>query len=165
MAKTTLTVTVHIEGVREILRAFTVLPKDAQNAIRDHSQALARKLAVKAVVDVSAHGGPQGPNLATTVKAVRDRVPAIQVGGTRRLGRHRAPAYGMLFGSLFGMTRRSGWYASPRYGTSSGRQYRPHQGRDAYAFFPLVEREAATISREWHAAVDDVVRKFSEGGA
>lgn len=164
MAKTTLVVTVRIEGVREILRAFTVLPKDAQNAIRDHSQALARKLAVKAVVDMSANGGPQGPNLATTVKAVRDRVPAIQVGGTRKLGRHRAPAWGMLFASLFGMNGQSGWYSYARYAASAGRQYRPHEGT-AYAFFPLVEREAATISREWHAAVDDVVRKFSEGGA
>jgi hypothetical protein len=164
MAKTTLVVTVRIEGVREILRAFTVLPKDAQNAIRDHSQALARKLAVKAVVDVTANGGPQGPNLATTVKAVRDRVPAISIGGTRRIGSSRAPAYGMLFGSIFGMNGRSGWFSAARYAGSSGRQYRPHEG-GAYAFFPLVEREAATISREWHAAVDDVVRKFSEGGA
>lgn len=163
MAKTTLTVKVRIDGVREILRAFSVLPKDAQNALRDHSQKIARKLAVKATVDVAAHGGPQGPLLATTVKAVRDRVPAIQVGGTRRLGRRAAPAYGMLFGSLFGMNGRSGWYSASRYAASAGRQYRPHQGQDAYAFFPLVEREAPTISREWHAAVDDVVRKFSDG--
>ncbi|MBB4689828.1 hypothetical protein [Amycolatopsis jiangsuensis] len=163
MAKTSLTVKVHIEGVREVLRAFSVLPKDAQNAIRDHSQKLAQKLATKAVVDVSAHGGPQGPLLATTVKTVRDRVPAIQVGGTRRLGRHRAPAYGMLFGSIFGMNGRSGWFSAAKYKSAHGHQYRPHQGQDAYAFFPLVEREAATISREWHAAVDDVVRKFSAG--
>lgn len=164
MAKTALVVKVHIDGVRQILRALSVLPKDAQNAIRDHSQALARKLAIKAVVDVSLHGGPQGPNLSTTVKAVRDRVPAIQVGGTRRLGRHRAPAYGMLFGSVFGMNGRSGWFSAARYASAAGRQYRPHEG-GAYAFFPLVEREAPTIAREWHAAVDDVVRKFSEGGA
>lgn len=160
MAKTTLTVKVRIDGVREILRALSVMGKDAQNALRDHSQALARKLAVKAQVDVSAHGGPQGPRLATTVKAVRDRVPAIQVGGTRRIGRKGEPAYGLLFGSIFGMNGRSGWYSASRYAGSSGRQYRPHQGQDAYAFFPLVEREAPTISREWHAAVDDVVRKF-----
>ncbi|MEV6879109.1 hypothetical protein [Amycolatopsis sp. NPDC051128] len=165
MAKTTLVVTVRIDGVREILRAFSVLPKSAQKAIRDHSQALARKLAVKAVVDVSAHGGPQGPNLATTVKAVRDRVPAIQVGGTRKLGRHLSPAWGMLFGSLFGMNGRSGWFSAARYASAAGRQYRPHAGQQAYAFFPLVEAEAPTISREWHAAVDDVVREFSQGGA
>lgn len=164
MAKTTLTVKVHIEGVREILRAFDVLPKNAQNAIREHSQVLARKLAVKAQVDVSVHGGPQGPNLASTVKAVRDRVPAIQIGGTRRIGRHRAPAYGQLFGALFGMNSRSGWFSALQYKSAHGHQYREHRGQDAYAFFPVIEREAATISREWHAAVDDVVSKFSEGG-
>lgn len=160
MAKKSLTVTVHIDGVREILRALSVMGKDAQNALRDHSQKLASKLALKAAVDVSANGGPQGPSLATTVKAVRDRVPVIQVGGTRRLGRNRAPAYGLLFGSIFGMNGRSGWYSASRYAGSAGRQYRPHQGQDAYAFFPVIERNEATISREWFAAVDDVVRKF-----
>ncbi|QRP48008.1 hypothetical protein [Amycolatopsis sp. FDAARGOS 1241] len=161
--KKSLTVKVHIDGVREVLRALSVLPKDAQNALRDHSLALARKLALKGAVDLSLNGGPQGPLLATTVKAVRDRVPVVQAGGTRRLGRHAAPAYGMLFGSIFGMNGRSGWYSASRYAGSAGRQYRPHQGRDAYAFFPIIEGSAETISREWHAAVDDVVRKF--GGA
>jgi hypothetical protein len=165
MAKRALVVTVRIEGVREILRALTQLPKDAQTEIRDRSAKIAAKLAPKAAADIAAHGGRQGPNLATTVKVVRDRVPAIQAGGSRRLGRHRAPAYGILFGSIFGMTRRSGWYASPRYGTSPGRQYRPHRGQDAYAFFPIADREAATISREWNAAADEIVRKFGKGGA
>lgn len=164
MAKTSLTVTVKIEGAREILRAFSVLPKDAQKAIRDHSQELARKLVPKAYVDMVAHGGPQGPLLASTIKAVRDRVPVISMGGTRKLGRNHAPAYGMLFGSVFGMNGYSGWFSAARYRGSSGHQYRPHRGQEAYAFFPLVEREAATISREWNAAADEVMRKFSEGG-
>lgn len=160
--KTSLTVKVQIDGVREVLRALSVLPKDAQNSLRDHSLSLAKKLAIKAQIDMAANGGPQGRLLSGTVKAVRDRVPAIQVGGTRRLGRHRAPAWGMLFGSVFGMNGRSGWYSASKYASDYGRQYRPHEGQ-AYAFFPLVEREATTISREWHAAVDEVVRKFGEG--
>jgi hypothetical protein len=163
MAKTTLTVTVRIDGAREILRALSVMGKDAQNAIRDHSQKIAAKLAVKARADVAVNGGRQGVLVAQTVKAVRDRVPAIQAGGTKRLGRNRAPAYGLLFGSIFGMSGRSGWYSAAKYASDSGQQYRPHQGTDAYAFFPVVENSGGEISREWMAAVDEVVRKFGEG--
>lgn len=161
--KTSLTVTVRIEGAREILRALSVLPKDAQNAIRDHSEKLAKALAVKARADVAVNGGPQGVLLAQTVKAVRDRVPVIQAGGTKRLGRNRAPAYGMLFGAIFGMNGRSGWFSARKYASERNRQYRPHRGQDAYAFFPVIERSSAEISRGWLAAVDDVVRQFGEG--
>lgn len=161
---TSLTVKVHIEGAREILRAFSVLPKDAQKAIRDHSKKLAQKLVPKAAVDMVLHGGRQGPLLASTIKAARDRVPVITMGGTRKLGRQGEPAYGMLFGSVFGMNARSGWFSAAKYASSPYDQYRPHRGQAAYAFFPLVEREAATISREWNAAANEIINKFSKGG-
>jgi hypothetical protein len=164
MASSVLTVKVQIEGVRETLAAFQRLPKDASNELRDASGKLAKALAAKAVVDAHAHGGPQGALLAETVKVVRDRVPAIQVGGTRKVGRNRTPAYSLLFGSVFGMSTKSGWYAAARFAGGRSRQYRAHRGQNAYWFFPLVEREASTISREWNAAADAIVRKFSEGG-
>lgn len=163
MAKTALTVTVRIDGAREVLRALSVMGKDAQNAIRDHSQKIATKLAVKVRADVAVHGGPQGVLVAQTVKAVRDRVPVIQAGGTKRVGRNRAPVYGLLFGSIFGMNGRSGWFSAQKYAGDSARQYRPHRGQDAYAFFPVIDNSGAEISREWMAAVDEVVRKFGEG--
>jgi hypothetical protein len=162
-AKTSLTVRVSIEGVQETIRAFSLLPKDANNQLRDASLTLARELAARARADGETHGGPQGQLVAQTVKATRDRVPVVQAGGTRKLGSHRAPAYGLVFGSVFGMNRRSGWYASPRYGTSAGHQYRPHQGQNAYWFFPVIEQSASEISRRWNEAADRIVRNFSEG--
>ncbi|GHG97568.1 hypothetical protein ACFORH_42975 [Amycolatopsis roodepoortensis] len=159
-----LVVRMQIDGVRDTLKAFDLLPKNAADALRDASLDLASKLAVKAAADLAAHGGPQGRLVAQTVKARRDRVPVVEAGGTRRLGRHRAPAYGLVFASVFGMTRRSGWYASPRYGGQTGTQYREHRGTNAYAFFPVIEREQREISRAWHAAADRVVREFAEGG-
>ncbi len=164
-AKTSLTLKLSIDGVTDTLRAFSRMANDANDALRDASLDLAQELAADARADGFANGGPQGKLVAQTVKAKRDRVPVVEAGGTRRLGRHGAPAYGMTFASIFGMTRRSGWYASPRYGTASGHQYRPHAGQNAYWFFPVIEANAATISRRWNAAADEVVRKFSEGGA
>ncbi|QWF81133.1 hypothetical protein [Amycolatopsis sp. CA-230715] len=164
MAKQTLTVHMRLDGARETLRAFRGLPKDANNELRDASQRLAKALAVKAKADATTNGGPQGRLLAPTVRAARDRVPVVQVGGTRRVGRFRQPAYGVLFGSVFGMNGASGWYNRTRYRASHGRQYRPHRGTQAYWFFPLVEHEAGTISREWNRAADEIVQRFATGG-
>lgn len=164
MAKSSLTVKVQIEGVRETLAAFRELPKDASKELRDASQKLAKVIAAKAKVDAVAHGGPQGKLLAPTIKAARDRVPVVTVGGARKVGRNRAPAYGVLFGSVFGFYGRSGWYGAAKFHGGRGRQYRPHRGQDAYWFFPLVESEAPEISRAWNQAADDIVRKFSAGG-
>lgn len=163
MAKTSLTLKVNIEGLRETLKAFDHVPKDATKQLRDASLKLAQSLAVKAVVDAHAHGGPQGKRLASTVKARRDRVPVVEAGGTSPIGRHGEPAYGMLFASVFGMNRRSGWYAHPRYDNETAEQYRPHRGTNAYWFFPVIEQSAGEISRAWNAAADEIVRNFSTG--
>lgn len=164
MAKTSLTVKVQIEGLRETLKAFNDMPKDASNELRDASLKLAQLLAAKAKVDATLHGGPQGKLLAPTVKARRDRVPVVEAGGTTKVGRNKVPAYGVLFGSVFGMDQRSGWYGSARYRHGIGEQYRPHQGAGAsYWFFPVIEQSAPEISAAWNKAANEIVRKFSEG--
>lgn len=151
MAKTSITVKVQIDGLRETLRAFQELPKDATTRLREEALKLAEKLAVAARAEGMADAAPQSKLVATTVKAVRDRVPAIQAGGTKRLGSRRAPAYTLLFGSMFG--------------SNAHRQFhRPHGGQDAYWFFPVVERNARDIAAAWSKVADEIVRDFSEGG-
>jgi hypothetical protein len=162
MAKQALTVKVHIDGVRETLAAFRKLPKDASNELRDASMKISQTLVTAAKRNAGID--PQSTAVATTVKVVRDRVPAVQAGGAKRVTSNRAPAWALLFASEFGMTRRSGWYANPRYGDSAGRQYSPHQGQKGRWFFPAVENERTQIAREWNKAVDVIVRKFGEGG-
>lgn len=163
MAKKSVTVTVHIDGLRTTLAAFRDLPKDASARLREASLKLAEKLAVAARAEGMADEDPRSPLLATTVKAVKDRVPAVQAGGSTRLGRHRAPAYAMLFGSMFGMNKRSGWYAASRYRSADGHQYREHRGTEAYWFFPVVERKSDEIGREWNQAAQDIARDFGRG--
>ena len=160
--KTALTVTLHIDGVRETLAAFRRLGKDAEKKLREASLRLADVLAAKAQAAARTDSA-QSALMAPTVKAVRDRVPTVQAGGTRKVGRNRAPAWGVLFGSEFGMNQRSGWYANPRYDGESGRQYRPHQGRQGYWFFPLVEENAGEIADAWNKAAGDLLREFEAG--
>lgn len=162
MAKSALVFTIRIDGVREVLAALRKLPKDASDELRKASLELSRSVAEKAKA-AGQREGRQAAAVAKTVKAQRDRVPAVVAGGTRRLGRHKTPAFNLLFGSEFGQNRRTGWYAARRYSGSTGRQYRPHQGRQGIWFFPTVEAEQADIARRWQAAADEVVEKFGEG--
>ncbi|TDD98896.1 hypothetical protein [Jiangella asiatica] len=149
MARTSLTMTVRVDGVHETLDAFRDLPKDANDQLRDRAQRLAQLLADRATQSGRAEGR-QARLVATTVKARRDRVPVVEAGGTKRLGRNRAPAFKLLFGSEFG---------SRRY-----RQFRPHLGRGSYWFFKTIESEEALISREWNAAADEIIDEFTRGG-
>lgn len=151
MAKTSLTVSMHVEGVRDTLAAFRDLPKDASTQLREQTLKLTSTLAERARAEGMTDAAPQSPLVASTVKAVKDRAPVITVGGTKRLGRNKKPAYKLLFGSVFGSNR----YA--QFG-------RPHRGRESYWFFDLVETEAPTIGRAWQRVANAIVRDFSEGG-
>ena len=148
MAKSQLTVGIRIDGVRETLAAFRALPKDASKELRETSLELSRKLATSAQAAGIAEGH-QAALVAKTVRAVRDRVPAVVAGGVRRLGPRKAPAWKLLFGAEFGSTQ---YRQFPRL----------HTGRDGIWFFPTIEREAAGTAREWRAAADRIIRAFGK---
>jgi hypothetical protein len=158
-----LVVTVHIDGVRGTLAQFRGLPKDASNTLRDRSLELSKSLAEKVKAAAISEGG-QAALMAPTVKANRDRVPAVTAGGLKKVGPHRVPAYKLLFASEFGMTRRTGWYRVFRYRSSTGRQYKPHLGANSYWFFRTVEHNESEIGDAWNEAADDIVREFSTSG-
>lgn len=147
MPKQALTIKMKITGVKEILSALRDMPKDAQNEIRDGSVRLAEKLAGKARSSSTTTGSPQGILLASTVKAVRDRVPVIQAGGTKRVGRNDKPAWKILFGVEFG--------------SLDYIQFQKLHSSEGYWLFPLVRRENDTIEREYHQIVDAVARKWA----
>lgn len=151
MARTTLSVNLHVEGSRELLAAFRRLPKDASAALRDASLELATALADRAAVAAAADAAPQSKLLVPTIRAKRDRVPAVQVGGSTRVGRNKVPAYKVLFGAEFG--------------SNQHRQFgRVHSGRRGYWFFPLVEEQREQIETGWLKAADDIVSSFTRGG-
>ncbi|TDP97646.1 hypothetical protein [Labedaea rhizosphaerae] len=157
--KTAITLTVRIDGVQDTLKAFRQLPKEASAELRDASQRIAVVVAAAAKSNAQ-HEGPQARLVARTIKVLRDRVPVIVAGGTMKLGRNNAPAWGLVFGAEFGQNARSGWYAAMKYDGSIGRQWHPHRGRQGYFLFPTVESRAAQISREWNAAADGIQRAF-----
>lgn len=162
MAKQGLTFRLHIDGLRTTLNAFRYLPKDASKTLRERTLELSEDLANVARGAARRDEGAQTSLLIPTIKARKDRVPSVQVGGTRKVGRHRVPAYAVLFGSEFGMNARSGWYAKRRYRTSDGRQYREHLGQQGYWFFPIVEQEQQRIGAAWRQVADDIISEWDD---
>lgn len=150
-ARTSLTVTVRIDGLRETLNALSRMGPDANREIRAKSLELSRLLAVRAAAAARAQGR-QGPLVARTVKPKLDRVPTVTAGGASpRLGRGRARPYELLFGSEFGSHR------FKQFG-------KPHLGRGSYWFFRTIEAEQPATIRAWMAAADEVVARFSQAG-
>lgn len=145
MAKNTLNLKVHIDGVFETLRALSQLPPEANKQIREKSLEISKKVAAKAKSSGLTEGR-QAALVSTTVKARKDRVPVVAAGGMKRLGRNRAFAYKLLFGSEFGADKL--------------KQYKPHIGNSSYWFFKTVEDERESIAREWSKAADEIIRSF-----
>jgi hypothetical protein len=141
-----LTIKVRITGVRETLAAFKNLPKDATAELRTASGVIAGFMA-NAVRSSGLASSTRSALLTGTVKVARDRVPAVQVGGSSALGSRRTPAWKMLFGDEFG--------------AKTFPQFRPHRGTKGYWVFSSIEGNESRIDQEWNRAADEIVRRWS----
>lgn len=144
------TISVQVTGMRESLAALRALGPEADAAIRQRASELATSLKGTIERAAKAARSPQARLVVTTLKVRKDRLPVLEVGGTKRLGRNKAPAYKLLFGAEFG---------SDRYKQFHQR----HTGKTGTWFFPTVEREQAEIVRAWEQAADDVTNSFGGG--
>src|SRR6187455_579003 len=74
---------VHVEGLKETLRAFNTYGKEANRELRQAAGEEADRL-VAAITLAAGTAGPQAALVATSVRRKSDRVPSIVAGGTRR---------------------------------------------------------------------------------
>ena len=145
-----------IEGMQETIKAFNKLDKDGKNAARDEvlkiSQLLAERIRSRAPAD------KRYQNLAVSVRAGRDRVPVIYIGGraTPRVsggGGPRELVIGMEFGA--DQAGPNGWRFPPRT---------PRQGRGnaGYWIYPTLKANQDEIIRLWFDAMDRIIEEWSE---
>jgi hypothetical protein len=133
----------YVEGLNDVLRAFRALPKEASNELRQASNVIAAQHMVPAWQNAALfYAGPWGQVIADSVKVKRDRVPAVQIGGNRKV----------LSGG--------GTATMVRYPSSTG------EAKDSFAPFERTEwltktrAYAPAAIREWGAAVDRIVAKW-----
>lgn len=143
MARAATRAEVYVVGLNELLRDLRLLPKDAQKELRQASAVIADRYMVPAWKDAAMKAGPWGEKLAASVRAKKDRVPAVKIGQDKK-------------------TYSGG--ASPnmlRYPTSSG------QARESWAPFEQTNWiHAATGAykqpalNEWSGAIDQLISRF-----
>jgi hypothetical protein len=142
---------VSVTGARETIAAFRVLPKDASKELRDASTRISQVTAnrIRAAAIASSK---QSALVASGIKANRDRLPSISVGGVKKVGRNRKPLNKIMFGANFGAT-----YL---------KQFRPHRagGTDDYWFFTTAEKDIPQMVDQWGRAVDKVLKRWGDGG-
>lgn len=134
----------YVEGLNDVLRAFRQLPKEASAELRKASQDIASRHMVPAWQEAARNGaGPWGEVIANSVRAKRDRVPAVSIGGNRKAFSGGATP------------------TMVRYPSSSG------QARDSFAPFEQtdwisdVRAYQGPALQEWAQAVDRIVAKWS----
>ena len=153
-----ITVSVRISGARETLAAFRALPKDASDELREANKQISDDLAGE-IRTAAAGSDEQSALMVPSIRAKRDRVPSVEAGGNRRVGKQKRRSKGQ------GPTRASDILFGANFGASFLKQFRPHTGagEDDYWFFRTVEANDERIAGEWGDAADRVLTKW--GGA
>jgi hypothetical protein len=146
------------QGLKETLRAFKQLDKDASKEAREKSQEIANKMAGYIRSSLGRAGDVRVDNLAVSVKSGRDRVPVIRIGGraTPRVSGGGGPGQ-LVIGMEFGADQSgpNAWRFPPR-------TPRKGRGNEGYWIFPEAKRRQREIVKLWFDAMDGVIKKWSD---
>lgn len=133
---------VYIDGLNELLKDLRGLPKEAAKELRDASVKIADRHMVPSWRDAAMLAGPWGEKLAATVKAKRDRVPAVQIGGNRKAFSGGATPNMVRYPSSSGEARNS---------------WAPFEKTDWIAKRRPYHEQAL---QEWSKAIDDICARW-----
>ncbi len=142
----------YVVGLNDVLRAFKALPKEASAELRQSSMEIADRHMAPAWRNAALYyAGPWGEVIANSVKVKRDRVPAVQIGGNRKV---------LSGGGTATMVR------APSDLGQSGKWYKKEESERSFAPFEQtnwisnVRGYQPAALREWGAAVDRIVKKW-----
>lgn len=137
----------YVPGLNALLRDLKGLDKEHQDELRKSSMAIATKYMVPAWTSAAAGAGPWADRIAGTVKAKRDRLPAVQIGANRKAFSGGASVNMVRYPSHAGRVRDSIPHAFVQ--TDWMKRVKP-----AYI---------GSAMSEWGSAVDRVVDDFNRG--
>jgi hypothetical protein len=163
--KTTITVKPDLGDYRSLLKAISVMDKQAQGALKDEVASISKWTAQGMIA--SSYGAlmpAQAAIVAATIRPARDRVPTVYIGGAKGRASGGANAGQLLFGNEFGGDRNIKGSASAfpnggfRFPERSDREGRGNKG---YWIFPSLKEMQPTIRRRWFTAVNKVMDNWA----
>lgn len=136
-----------VDGLDATLRVLRSMDKEGQRELRAEVQKITDRHARALQGAAARHRDARVRGLAPTIRAAKDRVPVINVGGARRVPVSGNPQAGqVLFGTEFG--------AAP-----SGRNAWRFPTHDAW-LYPTLEGRHNQLVKEWERAVADVADRW-----
>jgi len=156
------------EDYRTLMAAFRTMPKEAQDELRVTNKRMVGNLVQKIQTAAAYAPNPaQARIVARSLKANKDRVPSITVGGARKAPVSRRatannpkPTYGdLLFGAEFGAVK-----PGPNTFPQGGRKFPAYSGRfksgsRGYFIFPTLRKAQPQIRRDFLYTVDKIIKK------
>ncbi|NCX55766.1 MAG: hypothetical protein EBW87_00995 [Burkholderiaceae bacterium] len=175
-----ITIKMDAKELRQLNAVFKTMSKDAQNQVRDVTLLLSRKAARE--IQMRAFAFPasqpyvgQAHLIAHTVRANRDRVPNITIGGARvaQVSRKATPSSPkprvgqLLMGNEFGVKRTSrmvgngkGQFKQGGYKFPSWSGTNPTgAGSKGWWIFPTLRKMQPEIRQKYHMVIDSIILK------
>ena len=147
--------------LRGVLAALSAMGKEANYGLKDEVQSISRWTAQGLVyASYGALMPKQAAIVATTIRANRDRVPSVTIGGSRGRASGGANAGQLLYGNEFGGERNA--YGNATAFPNGGYRFparspREGKGNKGYWIFPTLVEMQPTIRKRWKDAVDTVM--------
>lgn len=170
------TTTIQVDPItlRDYLKAIGTLDKDVQNEIRLKAQDLAIGFKFNLELAALISPTPQAKLVAQSITTPKDRLPTVQIGGKKKVGRQytsrekrvgktgntlpgkkiRASAGALLYGSEYGS--RAG---KDTRGRSTGKRFTVGRKTSGYWINPTTDREANDMFAAWVGYVDDILKR------
>jgi hypothetical protein len=166
--RTTIKIQPDMTDLRGLLKALNEMDKDSQKGLKDEVYSISAWTAqgIKQAAFAHPFMPAQAAIIAPTVRASRDRLPTVLIGGSKGRASGGANAGQLLFGNEFGGERNAfgnltafpnGGYRFPTRSARVGR------GNAGYWIFPTVKAMQPEITRRWTAAVEKVYDNWKQG--
>lgn len=154
------------DEVRALLKDLNQMDKDSKGELKEAVKGISAWVA--ADIKQAATRAPmpeQATKVARTVRAVKDRVPYIVIGGSSVAFSGGAKSGEIVIGNEFGAWPTSTNGMFPNGGRRFPyRSLREGRGNKGYWIFPTVKDKQERIAREWHAACDKVFTAWKNKG-
>jgi hypothetical protein len=164
--RTTITVRPDLADYRGLLKALNVMDKEAQVDLKDEVYSISAWTAqgIQRAGFAHPYYPAQARIVAETVRAARDRVPTVYVGGGKGRVSGGANAGQLLFGNEFGGDRNA--FGNANAFPNGGFRFPPRTSREGrgntgYWIFPTLKVMQPEIKKKWFAAVNKVMDNWA----
>jgi len=164
--RTSMTVKPDLTDYRGLLKALTLMDKEANFQLKNDVYAISAWTAQN--IQQAGYAHPFYPKqaaiAAATVRAARDRVPTVYIGGSKGRASGGANAGQILFGNEFGGDRNA--FGNKNAFANGGYRFPPRTSREGrgntgYWIFPTLKAMQPEIKRKWFVAVNKVMDNWA----